>query len=63
MLLLVGVIAALVSIVPLFTWAMTGSARQAWQSARGYILVLVILLAIPALVGLVAAIAGLPFMS
>jgi len=38
----VGVL-VLVSIVPLATWAATGSLRQAWRALRGYALVLTLL--------------------
>lgn len=51
-------IAALVSIVPLATWAATGRLRAAWEALRGYCLVMFIVVGLPmiagALVGLLA---------
>lgn len=56
-LLLVGGLAGLFAIVPLCTWADTGSLRAAWEAAKGYGVVMGILAGL-ALFGVLAGAIG-----
>jgi hypothetical protein len=56
-LLFVAAIAGLLSIVPLATWAATGSLRSAWEALKGYMLCMGILAGF-CLLGVLAALIG-----
>lgn len=53
-LLLIGVLAAMFSIVPLAILAATGSLRAAWEAARGYALVMLLITGPGLVIGLLA---------
>jgi uncharacterized membrane protein len=45
-------IAALVALVPLSTWAATGSPRQAWQALKGYCVAMGLVVGLAAILSL-----------